>query len=204
MACLTGNSCVDTFLDLQIFYDSIDNVRLIQQVCQLKRDSVVLYMSLLVDLSLHVLRIVDLWERMDSAVQFRSPGLWLLQFLGQGSVVQLAARPSSFTVQIGQQVDDINHHSHGTFFQALHFSVEATCMLEKGLAALGLTLSQNKSTAVASHPRITLRCAAQASGARNVEAERSVRIHRKREQKCRKRGVHIKTIQNGLKQKHET
>ena len=35
VACLNGKNCVDTFLDLEKFYDYIDNVKLIQQACQL-------------------------------------------------------------------------------------------------------------------------------------------------------------------------
>ena len=62
VACLNGKHCVDTFLDLEKFYDSIDNVKLIKQASQLKWDPVVLYMSLLVHLSPRVLRVGDLWE----------------------------------------------------------------------------------------------------------------------------------------------
>ena len=36
VVCLNGKHCVDTFLDLEKFYDSTDNVKLIQQACQLK------------------------------------------------------------------------------------------------------------------------------------------------------------------------
>ena len=61
VACLNGKHCVDTFLDLEKFYDSIDNVKLIQQACQLKWNPVVLYMSLLVHMAPRVLRIGDLW-----------------------------------------------------------------------------------------------------------------------------------------------
>ena len=127
---------------------------------------------------------------------------------------------SRFPVQIGQQVDDINHHSHGTFFQALHWSVEATCMLDRGLSSLGLTLSQDKSVVVASHPHLlrTVRRELLEQGISFGEADsvrdvgfdanaghrRSVKIQTKRELKCRKRGTHIKVIQNGLKHKHET
>ena len=123
-------------------------------------------------------------------------------------------------VQIGQQVDDINHHSHGTFFQSLHWSVEATCMLDKGLSSLGLTLSQNKSTVIASHQRL-LRVVRRelleqgisfenGNSVRDVGLDatagqrRSVKIQRKRERKCRKRGVNIKIIQNGMKHRHAT
>ena len=42
VACLNGKHCVDTCLDLEKFYDSIDNVKLIQQACQLKWNPVVL------------------------------------------------------------------------------------------------------------------------------------------------------------------
>ena len=76
--------------------------------------------------------------RMDITVQFhppncRSSNSWarallynLLQYLH-----------SRFPVQVGQQVDDINHHIQGTFFQALLWSVEATCMLDRGLTSSG-------------------------------------------------------------------
>ena len=155
--------------------------------------------------------------RLDSAVQIHSPRLRLIQFLGQSPTVQHIAR-SSFRcpVQIGQQVDDINHYSHSTFLQALHWSVEATCMLDKGLSALGLILSQSKSTIVASQPIIlcAVRRELQMQGSSNENANvgldatagqrRSVKTQRKRERKCRKRIVHIKIIQNGLKHKHES
>ena len=62
VACLNGKHCVDTFLDLEQFYDSIDNVKLIQQACQLKWNPVVLHMSLLVHMAPRVLIIGDLWE----------------------------------------------------------------------------------------------------------------------------------------------
>ena len=127
---------------------------------------------------------------------------------------------SRFPVQIGQQVDDINHHSQGTFLQALHWSVEATCMLDRGLTSLGLTHSQNKSVVVASHPQL-LRAVRRelleqglsfdgAPSVRDVGLDanaghrRSLKIQNKREQKCRKRNAHIKVIQNGLKSKHQT
>ena len=51
VACLNGKHCVDTFLDLEKFYDSIDNVKLTQQAFQLKWNPVVLYMSLLVHMA---------------------------------------------------------------------------------------------------------------------------------------------------------
>ena len=115
---------------------------------------------------------------------------------------------------------DINHHSQGTFLQALHWSVEATCVLDRGLTSLGLTLSQNKSVVVASHPQL-LRAVRRelleqglsfegAPSVRDVGLDanaghrRSVKIQNKREQKCRKRNAHIKVIQNGLKSKHQT
>ena len=47
VACLNGKHCVDTFLDLEKFFDSIDSVKLVQQASQLKWNPVVLYMSLL-------------------------------------------------------------------------------------------------------------------------------------------------------------
>ena len=61
VACLNGKHCVTPFLDLEKFYDSIDNVKLIQQASQLKWDPIVLYMSLSVHLSPRVLRIGGLW-----------------------------------------------------------------------------------------------------------------------------------------------
>ena len=112
-------------------------------------------MSLLVHMAPRVLRIGDLWG------EWISPCNSILQ--GCGSSNSLAGAllhrllqdlHSRFPVQIGQQVDDINHHSPGTFLQALHWSVEATCMLDRGLTSLGLTLSQNKSVVVASLPQL--------------------------------------------------
>ena len=135
VACLNGKHCVDTFLDLEKFYDSIDNVKLIQQACQLKWNSVVLYMSLLVHMAPRVLRIGDLWG------EWISPCNSILQGCGSSNSWARALLynllqdlHSRFPVQIGQQVDDINHHSQGTFFQALHWSVEATCMLDRGVS----------------------------------------------------------------------
>ena len=127
---------------------------------------------------------------------------------------------SRFPVQIGQQADDINHHSQGTLLQALHWSVEATCMLDRGLTSLVLTLSQNKSVVVASHSQLLwavrrelLEQGLSFEGALSVRDvgldanaghRRSVKIQNKREQRCRKRNARIKVIQNGLKSKHQT
>ena len=61
VACLNGKDCVDTFLDLEKFYDSIDNVKLMHQAFQLKWNPVVFFMSLLVHMAPRVLRIGDLW-----------------------------------------------------------------------------------------------------------------------------------------------
>ena len=114
-----------------------------------------LYMSLLVHMAPRVLRIGDLWG------EWISPCNSILQGCGSSNSWArvllynlLQDLHSRFPVQIGQQVDDINHHSQGTFFQALHWSVEATCMLDRGLTSLGLTLSQHKSMIVASHPQL--------------------------------------------------
>ena len=147
VACLDGNYCFDTFQDPEKFHDSIDNVKLIRQASLLTWDPVALYMSLLVHLSPRGSVIcgetgssrASPFSRPcgSSNSQARAPLYSMLQDLH-----------SRFPVQIGQQVDDINHHSHGTFFQSLHRSVEATCTLDKGLSALGLTLSQSKSTVV--------------------------------------------------------
>ena len=93
-------------------------------------------------------------------------------------------------------------------------------MLDRGLDSLGLTLSQNMSVIVASHPHL-LRAVRRelleqglnfegASSVRDVGLgasagqRRSIRIQNKREQKCCRRNNHIKVIQNGLKSKHQT
>ena len=87
VACLNGKHCVDTFLDLEKFYDSIDNVKLIQQALQLKWNPVVLYMSLLVHMAPRVLRIGDLWG------EWISPYNSILQgWLFQSVAVQAATR----------------------------------------------------------------------------------------------------------------
>ena len=157
---------------------------------------------------------------MDTTVQLHSPRLRLFKLLGQSFVIQLLQDLHYlFPFQFGQQVDDINHHSQGTIFQALHWSVEATCMLDRGLTSLGLTLSQNKLVVVASHPQLfravrreLLEQGISFEGADSVRDvgldanaghRRSVKIQNKREQKCRKRNAHIKVIQNGLKLKHQ-
>ena len=91
-------------------------------------------------------------------------------------------------------------------------------MLDRELSSLGLTLYQNKSIVVASHPQV-LRAVRRelleqglpfegANSVRDVGLDanaghrRSVRILTNREQKCRKRNIHIKVIENGLKHKH--
>ena len=168
-----------------------------------------------------VLRIGDLWG------EWISPCNAILQRCGSSNSWARALLyrllqdlHSRFPVQIGQQVDDINHHSQGTFLQALHWSVEATCMLDRGLTSLGLTLSKNKSVVVASHPQLLravrrelLEQGLSFEGAHSVRdvgldanagRRRSVKIQNKREQMCRKRNAHIKVIQNGLKTKHQT
>ena len=173
-------------------------------------------------MSPRVLRIGDLWG------EWRSPCNSILQGCSSSNSWAMALLyrllqdlHSRFPVQIGQQVDDINHHSQGTFFQALHWSVEATCMLDRGTdLAVGLTLSQDKSVIVASHPQL-LRAVQRelleqglsfegAASVRDVGLDgnaghgRSVKFQNKREQKCRKRNAHIKVIQSGLKLKHQT
>ena len=93
-------------------------------------------------------------------------------------------------------------------------------MLDRGLHALGLTLSQNKSVVVASHPHLLravrrelLEQGLKFEGAPSVRdvgldanagQRRSVKIQNKREQKCPRRNAHIKVIQDGLKSKHQT
>ena len=219
VACLNGKHCVDTFLDLEKFYDSIDNVKLIQQAFQLKWNPVVLYMSLLVHMAPRVLRIGDLWGEWISPCNCILHGCGSSNSWARALLYRLVQNlHSHFRVQIGQQVDDINHNSQGTFFQALHWSVEATCMLDRGLTSLGLTISHNKSMVVASHPQLlplfgvscwskefllkeqTRRDVGLDANAGN---KRTVKIQNKREQKCRKRNAHIKVIQKGLKTKHQ-
>ena len=126
-------------------------------------------MSLLVHMSPRVLRIGDLWG------EWISPSNSILQVCGSSNswVRALFYRLSKdthsrFPVQIGQQVDDINHHRQGTFFQALHWSVEATCMLDRGLTSLGLTLSQKQENGRCLTPSIATRCSARAAGTRDI------------------------------------
>ena len=155
VACLNGNYCVDTFLDLDKSYDSIDNVKLSRQASQLKWDPVVLCMSLFVHLSPRVLRIGDLWGEWIQPCNSILQGCGSSNSWARASLYNLLQDlHSRFPVQIGQQVDENKRHSHGTFFQALHWSVEAICTLDRGLSGLGLALSQNKSTVIASHPRL--------------------------------------------------
>ena len=85
VACLNGKHCVDTFLDLEKFYDSIDNVKLTQQAFQLKWNPVVLYMSLLVHMAPRV-------GRMGITVQLHPPRVQLFEFLGQSFALQFVAR----------------------------------------------------------------------------------------------------------------
>ena len=176
-------------------------------------------MSLLVHMAPRVLRIGDLWGEWispcNSSLQGCSSSNSWARVLLYNLLQDLHSR---FPVQIGQQVDDINHHRQGIFFQALHWSVEDTCMLDRGLTSLGLTLSQHKSMIVASHPQL-LRAVRRELLEQGISFEgtdsvrdvgldataghrRSVKIQNKRE-KCRKRNAHIKVIQNGLKTKHQ-
>ena len=109
------------------------------QAVQLKWNPVVLYMSLLVHISPRVLRIVDLlgeWISPCSSIL----QIAVLQILGPELCFTTCCNTCTprFPVQVGQQVDDINHHIQGTFFQALHWSVEATCMLVRGLTSFCL------------------------------------------------------------------
>ena len=220
VACLNGKHCVDTFSDLEKFYDSIDNVKLIQQAFQLKWNPVVLHMALLVHMAPRVLRIGDLWREWISPCHSTLQGCGSSNSWARALLYNLLQDlHSRFPVQIGQQVGDINHHSQGTFFQPLHWSVEATCMLDRGLTSLGLTISHNKSMVVASHPQLlrAVRRELLEQGISfegtdsvrdvgldaNVGNKRSVKIQNRREQKCRKRNAHIKVIQKGLKTKHQ-
>ena len=125
---------------------------------------------------------------------------------------------SRFPVQIGQQVDGINHDSHGIFFQAPLHSVEAPCMLAKRVgsswagalpeqidgSSLAPTISSRCDARVSDRPlKVQIRCVMLAFDT-TAWQRRSVKIPRKRERTCRERGVHIKIIQNGFKRKHET
>ena len=91
--------------------------------------------------------------RVDITVQFHPPRVWLFEFLGRSAAAQAASRtyiPASLFRLASKSTTSIIT-AQGTFLLALHWSVEATCMLERGLTSLGLTLSQNKSVVVASH-----------------------------------------------------
>ena len=159
-------------------------------------------MSLLVHMSPRVLRIGDLWKEWISPNSILqgcgSSNSWARALLYR----LLQDLHSGFLVQSGQQVDDINHHSQGTFFQALHWSVEATCMLDRGLTSLGLTLSQNKSVVVTSHPhllRAVLReLLEQGISFEGADSVRDVGLDANAGRRT------SKVIQNGLKLKHQT
>ena len=204
VACLKWETTVLTpLLDLEKFYDSIDNVKLMHQAVQFKWNPVGLFISLLVHMAQRVLRIGDLWG------EWRSPCKSILQgcgssILGPESCCTICCKTCT-PVSLFRLVTTI---VKGTFFQALHWSVEATCMLDMGLTSLGLTLSQHKSMIVASHPQllraVRLELLEQgisfegADSVRDVGLDatawhrRSVKIQNKREQKCRKRNAHIK------------
>ena len=131
VACPNGKHCVDTFLDLETFYDSIDNVKLVQQTFQLKWNPVVLYMSLLVHMAPRVLRFGDLWG------EWISPCNSILQGCGSsnswaGALLYKSLQDlhSRFPVQIGHQPPQSRH------------------------LCSSLTLSQNKSMVVASHAQL--------------------------------------------------
>ena len=155
--------------------------------------------------------------RLDITMLFHSPRLRLFEFLGQSFAIQAAARlafPVS-VVRLASKSMTINNHSKAHSFQALHWSVEATCMLDRGLTSLELTPSQNKSVVVASHHQLLravrreiLEQGLSFEGAAsvldvgldaNAGHRTSVKIQNKREQKCRKRNAPIKVLQIGLK-----
>ena len=219
VACLIGKHCVDTFLDLEKFYDSTDNVKLMQQAFQLKWNPRCLVH---VPVGAHVtacVRIGDLWGERTSPCNSILQGCGSSNPLSRALLYRLLQDlHSRFLFRLASRSTTLTTTSQGTFFQVLHWSVEATCMLDMGLTSSGLTLSQNKSVVVASHPQMLLApfgvscwskgfpskeqtlCAMLAS---NAGHRRSVKIQNKRVQKCRKRNAHIKVIQNGLKLKHQ-
>ena len=92
VACLNGKHCVDTFVDLEKFCDSIDNVKLIQQGFPAQMESCrVIHVSF----GAHGTACAENWRpvvRMDITVQFHPPRLPLFEFLGQSFAVQVVAR----------------------------------------------------------------------------------------------------------------
>ena len=115
-------------------------------------------MSLLVHLSPRVLRIGDSWERTEKAAQFLSKVAGPPS-LGPGApwYSLLQDLHSRFPVQIGQRVDDMNHHSRCTFFHSTSFSVENDMYASKRVVSPWAdALRESKSTVAASHPPLLL------------------------------------------------
>ena len=222
VACLNGKHCVDTFLDLENFYDSVDNVKTHSASVPAQMES---RRFENVPFGAHGTARAENWRplgRLDFTVQFHPPIVWLFEFLGQSAAVQAATRLTLPFPCSNRPTSRRHQSSQPGYFpsKALHWSVEATCMLDRGLTSLGPTLSQNKSVVVASHPQL-LRAVRRelleqglsfkgAPSVRDVGLDanaghrRSVKIQNKREQKCRRRNAHIKVIQNGLKSKLQT
>ena len=92
VACLNGKHCVDTFLDLEKFYDSTDNVKAHTASVPAQMESRCLVH---VPFGAHVTARVEDWRlvgRMDITMQFHSPRLRLFEFLGQSFAIQAATR----------------------------------------------------------------------------------------------------------------
>ena len=204
------------FWTLGSLMHSIDNVKLIQQACQLKWGPVVLYMSLLVHMSPRVLRIVDLWG------EWISPSNSIIQGCGSSNswaralLYKLLQEPA-FPVSLFR-LDSRSTTSTTTAkvrsFRHFTGPVEATCMLDRGLTSLGFDALPEQVGCGC----LTLRNCCVPFGASwwskrmsfegadsvrdvgldaNAGHKRSVKIQTKREQKCRIRDAHIKVIQNG-------
>ena len=94
VACLNGKHCVDTFLDLEKFYDSIDNVKTHTTCVPAQMESRGLVH---VPFGAHGAARVEDWRlvgRMDITVQLHPPRVRLFKFLDQSFALQLVARPT--------------------------------------------------------------------------------------------------------------
>ena len=209
VACLNWKHCVDTFLDLEKFYDSIDNVKLIQQAFQLKWNPGVLYMSLVMHMAPRVFRIGDLWGK------WISPCNSILQGCGSSNswarvcytICYKTCTPVSLCRLVSRSTTSITKANEPSTKRITGQLRRHACWSGRASTSPRLTLSQNKSVVVASHPQL-LRAVRRELLEQGISFEgtdsvrdvgldanagnkRSVKIQNKREQKCRNKKAHI-------------
>jgi hypothetical protein len=145
-------SIADIFLDLAKFYDSISIPHLVSMASDLDYDMT----TLAVGLEIHTAdRFLRDGANCSKPISIRNS---ILQGCLQSNAL---ARVTLYNIledlhyklpklHMGQHVDDLSHHSHGTQSHVYHDSLAATRFLQDRLADIGLAIAGHKTFVVAS------------------------------------------------------